>query len=376
MAQSEQTSATARKRHGRCHDSTRPTLWRRDDGYTLVDLLERHGIPVAGSGPRRTARCLFHDDQSPSLSVYLDSNRYYCFACGASGDAISLLQRLEGLTFREAVMRLTGEASSGSDVAAQDGYSAGGRRAAPTARGSFGRIGDQEGAWDVPVSERIPDLLTVAAALYQAALTASPEAQSYVRQRHITQASARRMRVGFGRPGALHDFLADDPALTNLARQAGLLDAFGKERLEGRVIIPEIRDGRCLWIVGRTLIGDGGAPRYLGVSAPKPLMGIGVIQSNEALNRTTQRASTRASSSSKTNILEVSAGSSSSRDRSTSSPRGSGIYHSNAWRSSAHMRASGNWPSSSLSRRGVPSGWRSTPMRRATRVRTASDQRL
>ena len=54
--------------------------------HTLVELLEHRGIAVTGSGRRRTARCPFHDDQSPSLSVYLDSNRYYCFACGASGD--------------------------------------------------------------------------------------------------------------------------------------------------------------------------------------------------------------------------------------------------------------------------------------------------
>ncbi|MGH2501762.1 MAG: CHC2 zinc finger domain-containing protein, partial [Ktedonobacterales bacterium] len=286
MAQSERTSTTARKPSRPLPRLDEADIMAARQRYTLADLLERHGIPVTGSGPRRTARCLFHDDQSPSLSVYLDSNRYYCFACGASGDAISLLQRLEGLTFREAVRCLTGEASSGSDLAAQ----------VDTALAADARIlryGDRSDVSapnvGVPASERIPDLLTVAAALYQAALTASPEAQSYVRQRHITKASARRMRVGFGQPGALHDYLADDPALTNLARQTGLLDAFGKERLEGRVIIPEIRDGRCLWMLGRTLTGDGEAPKYLGVTAPKPLMGVGVIQSHvEPLTRTAQ----------------------------------------------------------------------------------------
>ena len=223
-------------------------------------------------------------------------------------------------------------------------------------------------------SERSPDLLTVAAALYQAALATSLEAQSYLRQRHVTKTSTRRMRVGFGQPGALHDFLADDPALTNQARQIGLVDAFGKERLEGRIIIPEIQDGRCLWMVGRMLTTDGEVPKYLGVTAPKPLMGIGAIQSHEALlNRTAQRASN--SPPGRTHF-EVSAGSSSSRDRSICLRRSSGVCRSPVWPWLARTRASGNWSNSSPSRRGVPSGWRSTPMRRAMRARTASDQRL
>ena len=102
MARSEQTLATGKTR-GRIDDADIAAARQR---HSLVELLECHGIPMMGEGLRRTARCPFHDDQSPSLSVYLDSNRYYCFACGASGDAISLIQRLDGLDFREAVTQL------------------------------------------------------------------------------------------------------------------------------------------------------------------------------------------------------------------------------------------------------------------------------
>ncbi len=258
--------------------------------HSLVHLLERHGIVVTGSGPRRTARCPFHDDQSPSLSVYLDSNRYYCFACGASGDAISLLQRLDGLDFREAVTRLIADTFSASDTADK----------VDTALSADVRQMRQADPSQVPASDiratnvdTPPDILTVAAALYQAALAASSEAQAYLRRRGVTGESAWRMHVGYGQPGALRSFIGDSPTLMAEARRRGLLDPSGKERLEGRIIIPEMRNGRCLWMVGRSLTSDDAdadarpqssrsvTPKYLGVTAPKPLMGIGILQDHD-----------------------------------------------------------------------------------------------
>ena len=57
-------------------------------------------IPVR----RGMARCPFHPDRRPSMSV--KNNRYKCFSCGARGDAIDLAMQMDGLQFREAVKRL------------------------------------------------------------------------------------------------------------------------------------------------------------------------------------------------------------------------------------------------------------------------------
>jgi hypothetical protein len=300
MTQSEQAHPTT---NGHAHPLARldeADIAAARQRHSLVDLLERHGIPVTGSGPRHTARCPFHDDQSPSLSVYLDSNRYYCFACGARGDTIALVQQLEGLNFREAVARLNATSEPSPSVAAADVAPATGALPAGTQASLFAASAHEvTPIIHAPTAPQALDLLTVAAALYQAALATSAEARAYLRARGIKGETAQRMHVGYGRPGALRDFLGDNPALAERARQIGLLDTFGKERMEGRIIIPEIRDGRCLWMVGRTLLhhnadsaltnqehlqpsspsGDG--PKYLGVTAPKPLMGIGAMRCDQ-----------------------------------------------------------------------------------------------
>ena len=48
-----------------------------------------------------------HDDNSPSFGVSLDDNLYNCFGCGAKGDLIQLVQSVEGLTFIEAIQKIS-----------------------------------------------------------------------------------------------------------------------------------------------------------------------------------------------------------------------------------------------------------------------------
>lgn len=57
--------------------------------------------------------CPFHDDTNKSSSVSFHRNAFHCFACGAKGDAISLIRQHEGVSFEEA-LRITEELSPGS----------------------------------------------------------------------------------------------------------------------------------------------------------------------------------------------------------------------------------------------------------------------
>lgn len=57
---------------------------------------------------RLTCLCPFHEEKSPSFTVFIDTNTFYCFGCGVYGDAISYYQKLFGVSFVEAVKRLTG----------------------------------------------------------------------------------------------------------------------------------------------------------------------------------------------------------------------------------------------------------------------------
>src|SRR6516164_2558421 len=47
--------------------------------------------------------CPFHNEKSPSFSVHATRQFYHCFGCGVSGDVFSFVQKIENITFPEAV---------------------------------------------------------------------------------------------------------------------------------------------------------------------------------------------------------------------------------------------------------------------------------
>lgn len=55
----------------------------------------------------RKAVCLFHSEKTPSMHVYPD--HFYCFSCNQKGDVIDIVQKQQGLDFRNAVLFLIGK---------------------------------------------------------------------------------------------------------------------------------------------------------------------------------------------------------------------------------------------------------------------------
>src|SRR5690349_24860574 len=47
--------------------------------------------------------CPFHKEKTPSFNVHATKQFYHCFGCGASGDVFSFVQKIENITFPEAV---------------------------------------------------------------------------------------------------------------------------------------------------------------------------------------------------------------------------------------------------------------------------------
>jgi DNA primase len=68
----------------------------------IADLVGRY-VPLRQSGERRVARCPFHDDQKPSFVVFPATGTFHCFGCGAHGDVIAFLMRVEQVSFKEAL---------------------------------------------------------------------------------------------------------------------------------------------------------------------------------------------------------------------------------------------------------------------------------
>lgn len=65
------------------------------------------GEPRRVSGKYSFWVCPFHADKDPSFGVTYD--RYYCFSCSATGDAIDWLRKTKGYGFREALAVLSGD---------------------------------------------------------------------------------------------------------------------------------------------------------------------------------------------------------------------------------------------------------------------------
>jgi DNA primase len=80
-----------------------------DFAYTVkqqADIVRIVGdyIKLRKSGSQNfSGLCPFHGEKTPSLSVHATRQFYHCFGCGASGDVFSFVQKIENITFPEAV---------------------------------------------------------------------------------------------------------------------------------------------------------------------------------------------------------------------------------------------------------------------------------
>ncbi len=75
------------------------------ESIDVVSLIGEY-VALKRSGASFKGLCPFHSEKSPSFYVHPQRQFFHCFGCQASGDVISFIQRLEGLTFVESVRRL------------------------------------------------------------------------------------------------------------------------------------------------------------------------------------------------------------------------------------------------------------------------------
>ena len=121
--------------------------------------------------------------------------------------------------------------------------------------------------------------MNMAGALYHDRLWRTPCALAYVRDRGLPNWVIRDCRLGYADGHSLATFLRRRSSLA-LAQRLGLLqrargDAAphpSEEFLHGRIVVPELRGGQCVWFVGRAL-DDGKGPKYLALPGERPVLG-------------------------------------------------------------------------------------------------------
>ncbi len=67
-------------------------------------------VQLRRRGKNLTGLCPFHSEKTPSFTVYPDTQSFYCFGCGAGGDAITFLRKIENLDYMDAVRELAQQA--------------------------------------------------------------------------------------------------------------------------------------------------------------------------------------------------------------------------------------------------------------------------
>jgi DNA primase len=189
-------------------------------------------VTLRSTGGTMKGLCPFHDEKTPSFQVTPSRGYWYCFgACGEGGDVIDFLQKIDNLSFHEAVERLADR------VGIQLRYADdGGVRAEPGLR------------------MRLVEALKQAAEFYAEQL-AGPEAQparQFLAERGFDRTAAERFGVGYAP--------RDGRALLRHLRGRGFADkelvAAGLAREQGY----DFFQARALWPIrdsGRQVLGFG-----------------------------------------------------------------------------------------------------------------------
>lgn len=215
----------------------------------IVDVVSSR-VQLKKAGKNYSACCPFHKEKTPSFTVSPDKQFYYCFGCGAGGNALGFVMDHDNLDFPQAVEELA--RAAGMEVPREEG-----RRGQKTRQ---------------PTDSPLYPLLDAAAEFYRQALRSHPTrkaAVDYLKGRGLSGEIARDFGLGFAPPGwdNLLKHLGADTLQQKVMIDAGLLienAESGKryDRFRDRVMFP-IRDsrGRIIAFGGRVLGDD--KPKYL-----------------------------------------------------------------------------------------------------------------
>ncbi|RRD45022.1 DNA primase [Buchananella hordeovulneris] len=219
-----------------------------------ADIAEIVGAHVtlkpAGVGSLK-GLCPFHDERTPSFHVRPQLGLWHCFGCNEGGDVISFVQRIDHVSFAEAVEFLAGKAG------VQLHYEEGGGPARP---------GEEPGR-----RQRLLDAHRLAEEFYIAQL-ATPEAapgRQFLAARGFGREAARHFGVGFAPAGwdGLLRHLRQANFTDAEILAAGLVSQGPRgiyDRFRGRLMWP-IRDltGATIGFGARKLLDDDPGPKYL-----------------------------------------------------------------------------------------------------------------
>lgn len=207
-------------------------------------------LKQAGVGSMK-GLCPFHDERTPSFHVRPQLGLWHCFGCGEGGDVISFVQKIDSLSFTEAVEHLAGR--TGVQLRYEEG-------------GGGARPGVEPGK-----RQRLIEAHRVAAEYYVEQLESAEAAtaRTFLSERGFDRAATEPFGVGYAPKGweslSRHlrgrGFTEAELTASGLASQ-GNRGAY--DRFRGRLVWP-IRDttGDVVGFGARRLYEEDQGPKYL-----------------------------------------------------------------------------------------------------------------
>lgn len=204
--------------------------------------LKRNGSNSIGS-------CPFHSERTPSFTVFRNTQSFYCFGCGAGGDVITFIMRMENLEYMTAVEKLCNMVGMAMPEDAL--------------LNSAKRID----------RKRILEMNKKAARFFHNALIDShnSHALKYIIDRGLTPRTIKHFGIGYADPSfnSLSNYLINEGYTMQELKDAFLcgINKYGKpfDMFRERIIFPIIDVAGEVVAFGGRIIGDG-EPKYLNSS--------------------------------------------------------------------------------------------------------------
>lgn len=210
----------------------------------IVDIVSQYVI-LKRSGRNFFGLCPFHKEKSPSFSVSPDKQIFHCFGCGAGGNVISFISKIENLSFKESIEELAERANI-----------------------KLPNDDEEVDIKRIQLKERVIAINQLVAEFYHKNLyqATAKEAQEYVKKRKLDNKTLKNFMIGYSSGGTetynflkTNGFSNEEIEASYLAKKTynGFVDTF-----RNRLMFPilDIRN-KPIAFGGRVL--DNSLPKYI-----------------------------------------------------------------------------------------------------------------
>lgn len=207
-------------------------------------------VPLKRRGQTLWACCPFHHEKTPSFAVSPDKGFYKCFGCDASGDAISFIRAIEGVSFVEAVKHLANKYGIPIEESAE----------------SYVDSMQHE-------KDSLYILMKLAQSYYSTTLWEHTAGKSialpYLEERGISQASIQQFEIGYSLNAwqSFYEYAKQQGYTNELLLKAGLInqsETKRSDRFRHRIIFPiHNLSGKVIALAGRVMEVSDKQAKYI-----------------------------------------------------------------------------------------------------------------